>query len=155
MKIPGDLKKFIIEHEDEIDSNDWEKIYDELDGTHEFFNGQLLDVMMEIELNPLIYLRKIPEYFASSSDMKSFTIPPNIISIGSYAFINCIHLTSITISSNILNIEGILFWGCDNLKDIKFEGTKKQWRDIKKSSSWRVGSKLERIICSDGEITLK
>lgn len=155
MEISRELKEFILTHEDEINSNDWDKIYNELDGTHKFSNGQLLDVMLEIELNPLNYLEKIPEYFAVDSDIKSFSIPPNIVGIENFAFINCSHLTSIVAPSSVLNIGGGIFWECENLKDIKFEGTKNQWGSIKKSSSWRVGSKLEKIICSDGEITLK
>ena len=46
---------------------------------------------------------------------KNTTIPPNVTSIGSFAFTDCSGLTSITIPNSVESIGNYAFYGCTNL----------------------------------------
>ena len=52
------------------------------------------------------------------SEITEYTIPSNVISIGSYTFYNCSCLTSVTIPEYITSIGEYAFFDCRNLKSV-------------------------------------
>ncbi len=110
-----ELKDFIIKHEEEINNNEWDKVYDHIPTT---FLGDLTSILLEAGINPLPYMNEIPEYFAEGSQINITQIPENIKSIGDYAFSNCRSLTSIIIPNSVKNIRYRTFSDCTNLTSI-------------------------------------
>ncbi len=86
--------------------------------------------------------------------LTSITTPDSVTSICYCAFFGCISLTSIIIPNSVTSIDRLAFWGCDNLIEINFNGTKEQWRAIKKGSSWNRSVPVEKVNCTDGEVEL-
>ena len=61
--------------------------------------------------------RAFMDYFRSLS---SISIPNSVKHIGSYAFLNCFHLTNITIPNSVVSIENSAFENCSKLENIWF-----------------------------------
>ena len=74
--------------------------------------------------------------FEGCTSLTSITIPSSVTKIGRYAFYHCKSLTSITIPSSVTFIGNSAFDGT-KLKDVYYNGTKKQWDDIK-IDSWNA-----------------
>ncbi len=86
---------------------------------------------------------------------KNSIIPTDssVTSIGSSAFRSCSGLTSISIPNSITILGSYAFYSCQNLTSIHFGGTKAQWNNISKNSSWNDGSTPSITVhCSDGDI---
>ncbi len=49
-------------------------------------------------------------------------------------------------------IDEMAFAYCYNLQTINFNGTKKQWKEIKKGSAWNTGTGTYTVKCTDGTI---
>ncbi len=60
----------------------------------------------------------------------SYMIPENVVSIGEYAFSNCIRLTSITIGSSVTSIGNRAFSSCSNITIVNYIGVEAQWNEI-------------------------
>ena len=69
--------------------------------------------------------------FSGCSSLEEITIPSSVTSIGGYAFYKCMNLNSVTIPKNIKNIYNFAFKGCDELKDVYYEGSEEDWKNIK------------------------
>ena len=69
----------------------------------------------------------------------------SVTSIGERTFFGCVSLTSITIPGSVTSIGEDAFWGCD-LKTIYFNGTKDQWKQVKKTRSWKGSNNQVKII---------
>ena len=85
----------------------------------------------------------------------SIVIPNNVRGIGDWAFAHCSSLVSINIPISVRNIEYSAFCGCKSLTSITYQGTKLQWRAIKKGDDWCCNSALKMIRCTDGNIELE
>ena len=98
--------------------------------------------------------------FRLSHALKSVTLPSTLKKIDKSAFVLCKSLTSITLPAGLKHIGEIAFGSCRSLTDCKFNGTKMQWRLIKKDvckitkDKWHVGTPLKVIHCTDGDILL-
>ena len=92
--------------------------------------------------------------FQNCSSLTNITIPNSVEIIEDWGFRDCDNLTRITIGYNLTKIGEHAFGYCTKLKEIQFQGTKKEWDSIEKESSWRADSSIERIICTDGVIEL-
>ena len=66
--------------------------------------------------------------FQDCTSLKSVTIPETVTEIGAQAFEEC-SLESVTIPSSVRTMWGGAF-SCRNLKTVKYNGTKAQWRKI-------------------------
>ena len=73
-------------------------------------------------------------------------------------FRNCSSLTTISLPTNMSGQTGgltkTMFSGCTSLVTINYAGTMAQWNALSKHSSWRQGSAIRYIECSDGTIDL-
>ena len=81
------------------------------------------------------------------SKLTDIVLPNNISSISDWAFSGCIGLTSITIPDSVTSIGSHAFTECYNLKTIYFNGTKDQWKQVKKAGNWKSGTNSVKIIC--------
>jgi len=75
------------------------------------------------QINPDISnwnIKYIPtDFFNSNKQIKEFTIPDGVASIGERAFQGCSSLTSITIPNSVTSIGDYAFWGCSSLASIE------------------------------------
>ena len=91
--------------------------------------------------------------FSGCLGFTSITIPDRVTYIGYSAFSGCQNLTSITIPDSVTVIGELAFFGC-KFETLYYTGTMAQWDTITKEDRWDFGGPIERIICSDGTITL-
>lgn len=64
--------------------------------------------------------------------MENVVLPEGLLRIEEYAFYRCKDLLSITLPASLVFIGKSAFKGCSSLKEIKYGGTKAQWKSIKK-----------------------
>ena len=84
--------------------------------------------------------------FGQCTNLESITLPNNVTSISDWAFEGCSSLTSITIQDSVTSIGYHAFQNCKNLETIYFNGTKDQWKLIKKGQPWKDGTNEVKII---------
>ena len=78
------------------------------------------------------------DFVIVDSELKAYTnldndvviIPDSVISIGDYAFADCLGVTSVTIPDSVTNIGLGAFLGCDSLTDVYYGGSESQWQQI-------------------------
>lgn len=139
-----ELKELITRFEKELNNRAFDVIYDNIGNIH--LKAAFTALLLKNNINPLIYMKKIPSCFAYRLDIKEFVIPDNVTSIGDYAFddcsiltdviigpgttiiydyafTNCERLASITIPKSIVYIGQGAFRKCSKLKDIYYEGS--------------------------------
>ena len=78
----------------------------------------------------------------------------SVTEIGDVAFQDCTGLTSVTIGDSVTSIGFYAFANCRRLTSITFNGTKEEWNAIEKRSNWNHGVPAEKVVCSDGEVSL-
>ena len=93
--------------------------------------------------------------FYDCRGLTSIVIPDSVTSIGSDAFKDCSGLTSVTIGSSVSSIEEWAFGGCKGLNEIRYDGTIKQWKAIRKGNMWNRDTGNYTVYCTDGESTKK
>ena len=91
--------------------------------------------------------------FENCTSLKSVTIPETVTEIGTQAFYEC-SLESVTIPSSVRTMGGGAF-SCMNLKTVKYNGTKAQWRKISidgtTADPWAFWDGVT-VHCTDGNI---
>lgn len=102
---------------------------------------------------------KIPDKIAvidrralMSGPFQTLTCPDSLVLIGDSAFSDCKNLSTVNLDVNIRSIEGRAFYGCVNLRYIYYAGTKAQWQNVFKASSYLEGVTSCVIHCSDGNV---
>ena len=93
-----------------------------------------------------------PWAFYNCCRLRSVTIPNSVISIGNHAFDGCESLTSVEIGDGVTSIGNFAFQDCNNLIQIKYTGSARQWKQIKKGKDWANGvpSKSVKLVDSVG-----
>ncbi len=118
---------------------------------------------------------KIGSYYMSTTDVfqklgisyktKVVNIKTNMYyNINSYAFLadnlgvintnNVSLLEKINLPTSITNISCYAFYNCISLKEIYYDGTMAQWKEINLVDGWNLNSAIEKIVCCDGVIYL-
>ena len=69
--------------------------------------------------------------FFACTNLTTITIPNSVKDIGRSAFYGCSSLTSVIIPNSITSIGTYAFALCDALKNIYYNGTESEWRNIK------------------------
>ena len=89
--------KFIDEHEDLFDNNNYDEIYKKL--AQDFLAsrvGIFTKMLFDIGENPLIYMKKVPKYYLATRQLllKNIVcrIPTNVEEIRDFAFGSCVKL---------------------------------------------------------------
>lgn len=73
--------------------------------------------------------------FSDCVGLTSVTIPNGVTSIMVRAFEGCTSLNSVTVSDSVTSISSSAFLGCTDLRDVYFDGTKSQWKTVNKSAN--------------------
>ena len=81
----------------------------------------------------------------------SFVVPNHIIGLGDRVFNSCYLLSALTISNSVKHVGDYLLINTINLKEITFDGTISEWRQLINGNQL-TSSEIERIICTDGII---
>lgn len=93
--------------------------------------------------------------FLKCENLRFVTISNSITKIGDFAFCDCYKLTSVEIPNSMNTFGMSVFYDCKNLSEIKFAGTKEQWNAIIKGDYWNKNVPATKVVCSDGEVSLK
>lgn len=118
--IMDELSKFIKAHVNEINNNNFAKVYEDTNDslTPCLLTSKLTELFLDAGLEPLEYMQAIPANYLAYSKLTSITIPENITSIGRCAFSGCEELTSITIPDSVTSIGSAAFEHCSGLTSI-------------------------------------
>ncbi|MBQ6905449.1 MAG: leucine-rich repeat domain-containing protein [Clostridia bacterium] len=94
--------------------------------------------------------------FYGCDELKNVVLSKNLKTLNDRAFTACTSLESITIPKSVEYLGSAIFENCNSLKEINYEGTIEEWNNIPHVDKKSVlsGSKVEKIICSDGVIEL-
>ena len=68
------------------------------------------------------------------------------------AFDHCENLKNITIPSSVKRIGAGAFASCVNLRQIRFDGTINQWREISKDDAWDIDTGDYKVYCMNGTL---
>ena len=118
--IMDELSKFIKAHVNEINNNNFAKVYEDTNDslTPCLLTSKLTELFLDAGLEPLEYMQAVPANYLAYSKLTSITIPENITSIGRCAFSGCDGLTSITIPDSVTSIGSAAFENCSGLTSI-------------------------------------
>ena len=118
--IIDELSKFIKAHVNEINNNNFAKVYEDTNDslTPCLLTSKLTEPFLDAGLEPLEYMQAVPANYLAYSKLTSITIPENITSIGRCAFSGCDSLTSITIPDSVTSIGSAAFENCSGLTSI-------------------------------------
>ena len=133
----NELKSFLIRNEELLKNNNFTGLYDKC---LPYLTPTMTDFFLSIDVNPLLYMREIPNWYLMDDDKITFLSPPyNITAIGEYAFRGCnslkklklnniryifanafedSHLEDIQFSTLVQNIGSSAFKNCQNLKTL-------------------------------------
>ena len=118
--IMDELSKFIKAHVNEINNNNFAKVYEDTNDslTPCLLTSKLTELFLDAGLEPLEYMQAVPANYLAYSKLTSITIPENITSIGRCAFSGCDSLTNITIPDSVTSIGSAAFENCSGLTSI-------------------------------------
>ncbi len=77
-------------------------------------------------------------------------IPEGVTEIGMHAFPSCESLTSIIIPASVTKIGARAFAYCYSLEEIRYAGSKVQWKAVKKDGDWNFAAAPKIVKCADG-----
>lgn len=167
------VKKFIEENIGLIEKNDFETLYNNINGLGWTVTPKdVSETLLVAGINPLKYMSEVPREFLYLSDVDYVDIPEGVEVIKHAAFGRCENLLDVfipegvhtlklrafmfcsklyrvSLPSTLQIIEADVFQGCESLTDIQFRGTIDQFLNIiEKDDSLRTAA--TKIVCSDG-----
>ena len=101
-----------------IGSGDW--VYEKAEGSATLieYRGKNMDVVIPDKIDGYTVTSLGDELF-NEADITSVVIPDSVINIGSYAFYDCIYLTSIKFGSKVENIDYYAFYACTSVETLE------------------------------------
>ena len=114
------MENFLSKNMQLIDDNDFEQLYSKLQNGDE---SELTAVLLSAEIDPLLYMTGVPEYYAVELDLEDITIPSNILGIDNYAFNSCHSLKTVKIEEGCDWIGENAFENCSELADLYLPST--------------------------------
>ncbi len=96
-------------------------------------------------------IRNMTDSFSFCENITSITLPEGLTEVGLMSFIGCSGLTEIHLPSTLVNIESSAFTLCKALKDVYFNGTISQWKEVSVSSGNEYLTEAD-IHCNDGDV---
>ena len=125
MSISDNLLRFIRDPENQalIERNKFEELYEQaLHCWHysmlTFPIGELTELLYTSDVDPLPYMKEIPDRFLWDGNITKIEIPNNIEAIGYSAFRECEHLTGVAIPDGVKSIGESAFRDCTNLTSV-------------------------------------
>ena len=92
--------------------------------------------------------------YAGDPALTRANIPEGVTSLGSNAFANCRNLETVTIPVTVTKIGANCFYNTPHLKQIRYTGSKEDWRSIKRGGNWLVGAGTTTIVTATGAIVV-
>lgn len=92
--------------------------------------------------------------YAGDPALTRANIPEGVTSLGSNAFANCRNLETVTIPVTVTKIGSNCFYNTPHLKQIRYTGSKDDWRSVKRGGNWLVGAGTTTIITATGAIVV-
>lgn len=137
------------------DDNSSDTTIDIKEGTKSVSTGAFASCTKIVNVTIPYGIERISEtMFLWCDNLKNVSIPDSVKKIDEYAFQGCKSMTEITLPNSVTRIEDGIFYNCSKLTSITFKGTKEEWNGISKSNNWKVGSSVQKVICTDGEIEI-
>ena len=94
--------------------------------------------------------------FFHCESLRAAVIPDGVTAIGDGTFFACYELKSIVIPSSVTSIGELAFYDCVALKEIRYGGTKDQWKNnILFSDDWDESFWDCTVYCTDGAIRIE
>lgn len=115
-----EVKQFLDDHADLINSNDFETLYS-TEAYRKLLRSSktiLMHILIESDINPLAEMTFIPSDFLTNMDFTSFIIPNGIEEIQTWAFYHCTKLESIDIPNTVTTIGASAFFDNISLKEL-------------------------------------
>ena len=85
----------------------------------------------------------------AASGLTEITLPSGLNAISNALFYNCRSLASVIIGKGVTRIGWSAFGGCTSLASVTFDGTTKQWKAVRKGSSWKDNCQLTEVKCTN------
>lgn len=162
-----------------LNNNNFEYIYEDIKNSCNFYPTlipKVTELFYKADLNPLLYMKEIPEYFLSNSkgttqinipanikvikwqaffntSITNLIIPEGVESIDSEAFSSCESLVNIDLPSTLKIVFTESFRACPNITTIKYAGTKEKFKHMFDDIG-NLNYKI-LIICQDGKMRYK
>ena len=92
--------------------------------------------------------------YAGDPALTKATIPDGVTSLGSNAFANCRNLEMVVIPVTVNKIGSNCFYNTPHLKQIRYGGSKEDWRSVRRGGNWLVGAGTTTIITANGAIVV-
>lgn len=93
--------------------------------------------------------------FWNCESLEVINIPDGVVALKDGCFGQCRNATEMFIPNSVLDIDKNVIENCYNLTTIYFNGSKSRWQQIKKHGAWRKNCKEQKVICTNGELTLR
>ena len=123
--ITEELQRFLNDNKQLIENNKFEELYSKYIENHYSSYG-LTDILLLADINPLIYMNKVPQSYMSGSKSDSeIIIPNNITTIDVSAFYRCVNLENIKLPNKLEIINDFAFNDCWSLKNLQLPNTLK------------------------------
>lgn len=145
------IKNFIEKHSDLIDKEDFTSLYSESSAELGESTSELTRALLDADINPLNYLKAVPNYFLKGdASVVYFDIPNKIKSIGYGAFDYCTNLVDITIPNSVTLIDEEAFRHCEKLTSITIPNKVRTlgdcvFQDCTKITNLTIPSKVDTI----------
>ncbi len=148
-----------INDEDEEEEDTEEETSDEIEEDEDITIQDFEVVKGALEFcnlkDEVIYLPEISSIKAGAFhlNVKEVVAKDGLKKLGDEAFSGCEELESVTLPKTLEEIGDDVFYNCLMLKEIIFEGDKKDWKNVEKGENWKKNTGKFKVVCSDGKIS--